>query len=95
MTTTTTVSKERKAELIKDFGGTDKNTGSAAVQIALLSERINHLTEHLKGHQKDFHSRRGLLMMVAKRQKLLKYINNTDIEQYRKLTEKLGIRQKI
>jgi small subunit ribosomal protein S15 len=90
-----TITKDRKSTLIKEFGGSDKNTGSASVQIALLSERINHLTEHLKGHQKDFHSRRGLLMMVAKRQKLLKYINNTDIEQYRKLTEKLGIRQKI
>jgi small subunit ribosomal protein S15 len=87
--------KERKSTLIKEFGGSDKNTGSAAVQIALLSERINHLTEHLKGHKKDFHSRRGLLMMVAKRQKLLKYINVTDIEQYRKLTDKLGIRQKL
>jgi small subunit ribosomal protein S15 len=90
-----TITKDRKSSIIKDFGGTEKNTGSAAVQIALLSERINHLTEHLKGHSKDFHSRRGLLMMVAKRQKLLKYINQTDIEQYRKLTEKLGIRQKI
>jgi small subunit ribosomal protein S15 len=90
-----TITKDRKSTLIKEFGGTEKNTGSASVQIALLSERINHLTEHLKGHQKDFHSRRGLLMMVAKRQKLLKFINQTDIEQYRKLTEKLGIRQKI
>jgi small subunit ribosomal protein S15 len=95
MTTTTTVSKERKAELIKDFGGTDKNTGSAAVQVALLSERINHLTEHLKGHKKDHHSRRGLLLMVAKRSKLLKYINKTDVSQYRSLADKLGIRQKL
>ncbi len=90
-----TMNKERKGSLIKEFGGSDKNTGSAAVQIALLSERINHLTEHLKGHQKDFHSRRGLLMMVAKRQKLLKFINKTNVEEYRKLTEKLGIRQKL
>ena len=90
-----TMTKDRKSSIIKEFGGSDKNTGSASVQIALLSERINHLTEHLKGHQKDFHSRRGLLMMVAKRQKLLKFINQTDIDQYRKLTEKLGIRQKI
>ncbi len=95
MTTTTTVSKERKAELIKDFGGTDKNTGSAAVQVALLSERITHLTEHLKGHKKDHHSRRGLLLMVAKRSKLLKYINKTDVNQYRALADKLGIRQKL
>jgi len=95
MGTTTTISKERKAELIKEFGGTDKNTGSPDVQVALLSERINHLTEHLKGHKKDHHSRRGLLLMVAQRQKLLKYISAQDVGQYRKLAEKLGIRQKI
>ncbi len=87
--------KDRKAELIKQFGGVDKNTGSTSVQVALLSERINHLTEHLKGHQKDFHSRRGLLLMVSQRAKLLKYLNKTDVEQYRKLTEQLGIRQKL
>ncbi len=89
------ITKDRKSNLIKEYGGTDKNTGSASVQIALLSERINDLTEHLKGHKKDFHSRRGLLMMVAKRQKLLKYVNASNIEEYRKLTEKLNIRQKI
>ena len=90
----TTTSKERKLELVKEFGKSEKNTGSAPVQIALLSERITHLTEHLKGHKKDFHSRRGLLMMVSKRNKLLKYLQNNDIEQYRALTEKLGLRQK-
>jgi small subunit ribosomal protein S15 len=90
----TTTSKERKLELVKEFGKSDKNTGSAPVQIALLSERINHLTEHLKGHKKDRHSRRGLLMMVSKRNKLLKYLQGNDIEQYRALTEKLGLRQK-
>ena len=90
----TTTSKDRKLELVKEFGKSEKNTGSAPVQIALLSERINHLTEHLKGHKKDFHSRRGLLMMVSKRNKLLKYLQNNDIEQYRGLTEKLGLRQK-
>lgn len=95
MGTTTTISKERKAALIKEFGGTDKNTGSPQVQVALLSERINHLTEHLKGHKKDHHSRRGLLLMVAQRQKLLKYISAQDVGQYRALAEKLGIRQKI
>lgn len=89
------LTKDRKAELIKDVGGAASNTGSAAVQVALLTERINHLTEHLKGHKKDFHSRRGLLLMVARRQRLLKYLNKTDISQYRQLTEKLGIRQKI
>lgn len=86
--------KTQKSNIIKQFGGSDKNTGSAPVQVALLSERINELTEHLKGHKKDFHSRRGLLMMVARRAKLLKYINKHDIEGYRKLTETLGIRQK-
>jgi small subunit ribosomal protein S15 len=89
------ITKERKAALIKEFGGAEKNTGSTSVQVALLSERINHLTEHLKGHKKDHHSRRGLLLMVAQRQKLLKYINKSDVAQYRTLTEKLGIRQKI
>lgn len=88
------IDKTRKSTLINEFGGNVKNTGSAPVQVALLSERINHLTEHLKGHKKDFHSRRGLLLMVAQRAKLLKYISKTDVEGYRKLTEKLGIRQK-
>lgn len=83
-----------KSKLISEFGGNAKNTGSAPVQVALLSERINQLTEHLKTHKKDFHSRRGLLLMVAQRAKLLKYISKTDIDGYRKLTEKLGIRQK-
>lgn len=94
MGTTTTISKERKAQIIKEFGGTEKNTGSPSVQVALLSERINHLTEHLKGHKKDHHSRRGLLLMVAQRQKLLKYISAQDVNQYRVLTDKLNIRQK-
>lgn len=85
----------QKSAIIKQYGGSDKNTGSAPVQVALLSQRITELTEHLKGHKKDFHSRRGLLLMVAKRAKLLKYINKTDVEGYRKITEQLGIRQKI
>jgi small subunit ribosomal protein S15 len=95
MGSTTTLSKERKAQIIKEYGGSDKNTGSAAVQVALISERVNHLTEHLKGHKKDVHSRRGLLLMVARRGKLLKYLNQTDINLYRQLTEKLNIRQKL
>ena len=82
--------KDRKSELIKQFGGAEANTGSTPVQIALLSERINELTGHLKGPQKDFHSRRGLLLMVSQRAKLLKYLNKTNVELYRKLTE-LGI----
>ena len=86
--------KDRKSELIQQFGKSDKNTGSTSVQVALLSERINHLTEHLKGHKKDFHSRRGLLLMVSQRAKLLKYLSANNIAEYRTLTEKLGIRQK-
>ena len=86
--------KDRKSELIQEFGKSDKNTGSTSVQVALLSERINHLTEHLKGHKKDFHSRRGLLLMVSQRAKLLKYLSANNIAEYRTLTEKLGIRQK-
>ncbi|NRA38286.1 MAG: 30S ribosomal protein S15 [Planctomycetes bacterium] len=91
----TVTSKERKAEIIKEFGNSDKNTGSSDVQVALLSERISYLTEHLKVHKKDHHSRRGLLMLVAKRSKILKYINKCDVEHYRELTGKLNIRQKL
>lgn len=90
-----TITKERKAELIKEFGNSESNTGSADVQVALLSERINDLTGHLQAHKKDHHSRRGLLKLVAKRNKLLKYIGGKDIEHYRELTSKLGIRQKL
>ncbi len=89
------IAKDRKTDLIQQFGGSDKNTGSTEVQVALLSERINQLTGHLKGHQKDFHSRRGLLLMVSQRAKLLKYLAKHNVEAYRKLTEKLSIRQKI
>ncbi len=89
-----TIATARKSELIKEFGGTTTNTGSTEVQIALLTERINHLTGHLKGHSKDFHSRRGLLQMVMRRQKLLKYLSSKNIEGYRALADKLGIRQK-
>jgi len=89
------MTKDRKAELIKEFGGTDSNTGSSDVQIALLTERINYLTDHLKTHSKDHHSRRGLLKLVAKRAKLLKYVHGRDVEHYRELTAKLGIRQKL
>ncbi|MDA3960500.1 MAG: 30S ribosomal protein S15 [Planctomycetota bacterium] len=89
------MTKDRKAEIIKDFGGTDGNTGSAEVQVALLTERVNYLTGHLQTHKKDHHSRRGLLKLVAKRSKLLKYIHSRDIEGYRAITDKLGIRQKL
>ncbi|MCS6969793.1 MAG: 30S ribosomal protein S15 [Planctomycetota bacterium] len=83
-----------KARLIAEYGGSATNTGSPAVQVALLTERIKQVTEHLKKHKKDYHSRRGLLLMVARRARLLKYISQQDIDAYRQLTDKLGIRQK-
>ena len=88
------ITKDQKSELINKFGGKATNTGSSQVQVALLTERISQLTEHLKAHPKDFHSRRGLLMMVSRRQKLLKYLSASDIESYRALTGQLNIRQK-
>lgn len=90
-----TISKERKAELIKEFGKNEKDSGSAEVQVAILSERIRELTEHMKTHQKDFHTRRGLLMLVGKRRRLLSYIKKNDINNYRELIAKLGIRDNI
>ena len=85
--------KEKKQEIISEFKKHDSDTGSPEVQIALLSERINSLTAHFKKHKKDFHSRRGLLMLVNKRRKLLKYLNSTDHEKYRETIEKLGLRK--
>lgn len=87
------MTKERKQEIIQQYGRKEGDTGSPEVQIALLTERINHLTEHLKSHQKDHHSRRGLLMMVGQRRGLLNYLKSQDIEGYRTLIEKLGIRR--
>ena len=87
------MTKERKLELIKEFGRNEGDTGSPEVQIALLTERISHLTDHLKSHQKDHHSRRGLLMLVGQRRGLLNYLKSKDIEGYRALIEKLGIRK--
>lgn len=89
----TMISKEKKAEIIKNFGRTPDDTGSPEVQIAILTERINELTEHLKEHQKDHHSRRGLLKMVGQRRGLLAYLKKTDLEGYRSLIERLGIRK--
>jgi small subunit ribosomal protein S15 len=83
----------RKQELIANFRHHEKDTGSAEVQIALLTERINHLTEHLKGHKKDFASRRGLLQMVGKRSSLLKYLTQVDPKRYEAVIQKLGIRK--
>ena len=87
------ISKERKAELIKQFGKNEKDCGSAEVQIAILTEEINNLTEHLKVHIHDFHSKRGLQMMVGKRRSLLDYLKKTDVVSYRKTIEALGIRK--
>ena len=89
------VTKERKAELMAQYGKNEKDSGSAAVQVALLTERIKGLTEHMKSHQKDFHTRRGLLMLVGKRRRLLGYIKAQDIEVYRSLIKSLGIRDNI
>lgn len=85
--------KARKQEIIKEFARTEGDTGSPEVQIALLSERIKELTEHLKVHKKDHHSRRGLLMMVGQRKGLLSYLKKQDIERYRAIIAKLGIRK--
>lgn len=87
------ISKEKKAELIAAYGRTPEDTGSPEVQIAILTVRINELTEHLKKNQKDHHSRRGLLKMVGKRRGLLDYLMKTDLEGYRELIQKLGIRK--
>ena len=84
---------ERKAEIIKEYGRTPNDTGSPEVQVALLTERIKVLTEHLKENKKDHHSRRGLLKMVGKRRGLLDYLKKNDLEGYRALIAKLGIRK--
>ena len=87
-----TMTAERKQELISQFGDSPADTGKAEVQVALLTERINELTEHLRGHVKDHHSRRGLLMLVGKRRRLLRYLERSDLERYRTLVGELGIR---
>lgn len=87
------LSAEAKKELIKEYGRTEGDTGSPEVQVAILTTRIRELTEHLKVNPKDHHSRRGLLKMVGKRRNLLAYLKNKDIERYRTLIEKLGIRK--
>lgn len=84
---------ERKAELIKEYGKAETDTGSPEVQVALLTARIEYLTEHFKGHQKDFHSRTGLLKLVGKRRQLLNYMKNKDIQRYRDLIARLGLRK--
>lgn len=87
------MTKERKAEILSTYARGNNDTGSAEVQIALLTERINELTEHLRVHKKDEHSRRGLLIMVGKRKRLLKYLENRDIERYREIISKLNLRK--
>ena len=87
------ISKERKAELVKQFGKNEKDTGATEVQIAILTEEINNLTVHLKNHIHDFHSKRGLQMMVGKRRSLLDYLKKTDVVSYRNTIEALGLRK--
>lgn len=89
------ISKERTAELVAEFGKGEGDTGSAEVQVAILTERIRNLTEHLKVHKKDNHTRRGLMMLIGKRRGMLKYIKSRNIEEYRELIKKLGIRDNI
>ena len=86
-------SLRRTAEIVAEYGTHESDTGSPEVQVALLSERINHLTEHLREHKHDHHSRRGLLMMVGKRRRLLDYLRREDVERYRALIAKLGLRR--
>jgi small subunit ribosomal protein S15 len=87
------LTKEKKERLIREYRMHDKDTGSPEVQISLLTERINQLTEHLKGHAKDFSSRKGLLNLVGQRRKLLDYLKDTDLDGYRKIVEELGLRK--
>lgn len=87
------LSKEEKKRIVEEFGTHQGDTGSPEVQIALLTKRIEELTEHLKVHRKDHHSRRGLLMMVGKRRRLLNYLKEKDYERYKALIERLGLRR--
>jgi small subunit ribosomal protein S15 len=87
------VSKERVAELVKEFGKTEKDTGSTEVQIALITEQINLLAEHIKGHKKDFHSNRGLLVLVGKRRSLLDYLKRENYARYEALVTRLNLRK--
>ncbi len=87
------ITLERKAELIKEYGRGEADTGSAEVQVAILTERINNLTEHMKTHKKDFHSRRGLLVMVGQRRRLLDYLKKKEKGRYDALIQSLGLRR--
>jgi small subunit ribosomal protein S15 len=88
-----TLTQERKAELTRQFGKDPRDTGNTRVQVALLTERINDLTSHLRTHGKDHHSRRGLLMLVGRRRRLLNYMQRSDLEGYRELIRELGLRR--
>ena len=87
------ITAEKKLELVGEFATGKNDTGSPEVQVAILSERITNLTEHLKIHKHDFHSRRGLIMMVGKRRRLLDYLKRTDEDRYQKLIQRLGLRR--
>jgi len=88
-----TMTQERKRELIEQFGDSPQDTGRPEVQVALLTQRINELTEHLRAHGKDHHSRRGLLMLVGRRRRFLNYLQRSDLERYRALVRELGLRK--
>jgi small subunit ribosomal protein S15 len=88
-----TLTQERKQELVEKFGQVGSDTGRTEVQVALMTERINQLTDHLRTHRKDHHSRRGLLMLVGRRRRLLNYLQRTDLERYRSLVRELGLRR--
>ena len=87
------ITAERKAEVIKSHARGEADTGSAEVQVAIMSERIANLTEHFKTHKKDNHSRRGLLMLVGRRRRMLDYARNIDVERYRQIVQKNGLRR--
>lgn len=89
------ITKERTAELVKEYGKNEHDTGAVEVQVAILTERIANLTEHLKTHKKDNHSRRGLMKLIGKRRGLLKYIKDRNIDEYRDLVKRLGIRDNV
>jgi small subunit ribosomal protein S15 len=88
-----TLTTDQKREVVSQFGKSDADTGSPEVQIALLTRRINHLTEHLREHKHDHHSRRGLLMLVGQRRRLLNYLGRKDLDRYRSLIQELGLRR--
>lgn len=87
------LTQEKKKELIDKYGRSENDTGSVEVQVAMLTERVNQLTEHLRTHKKDHHSRRGLLMLVGQRRRLLRYLENSDIDRYRQVVADLGLRR--